>query len=115
MRLLRNQRHTSIIIGLALAFGFSTEMALGASFIDLGQVNNSKLDASSSFMDSEIEDKNLATETQTVYRQSGNLFGVIPMSFSVKAIMYSDGRLELRNPWYAFLLTKKRVKVGTGS
>lgn len=101
-----------------MVFGFSVEAALGASFIDLGHISSSNLNSQSSVeVQTSVESASdvSISHTDIAYKQSGRVLGVIPISFQVKAVTYADGRLELKSPWYAFLITRKHIMTTTGS
>jgi hypothetical protein len=117
IRLIGNQHFVSTLLGLVLIFGFSAELALSASFIDLGQISSSSsdLNSESTALETNIESsKSVSTSvTDTVYRQTGKLLGIITIHFEVKALNHSDGRLELKSPWYAFLVRSKHIETRT--
>jgi hypothetical protein len=48
---------------------------------------------------------------ELTYSQKGRLFSLFPVHFDVVAITHADGRVELKSPWYTFLVRDNRKEL----
>jgi hypothetical protein len=105
----KTPRYPSIIMGLVVFYVLTTEISFATSYIDLGQINTVNIERSEITKDEEDASALLFADdyVEIVYQRHGHLFSFIPVHFNVRATAYLDGKVEVRSPWYIFLVREE--------
>ncbi len=63
---------------------------------------------------SAVEEINFTGETVELrHRQEGRLLALFPITFTVTAVAFADGRVELRYPWYSAFTVDNKEELNT--
>ena len=102
-----------VSLSLLLSLVFPASGVLGASYIDLGELGviygppqNTKTNVSTT--------TNLTTSNriEVVYKQSGKILAIFPITFEARVVAHVNGEIEIRYPWYSFLMIDNKTEVG---